>query len=303
MALVNAKCTSCGANLEVDGTQDAAICKYCGTAFIVEKAVNNYNIASAQINAQTVIINKNTASDFKIINGELERYYGNDKDVVVPDNVFLIKANAFSKNRQVESILVPESVREFEMGSFNSFAKTLYTPFNDCENLKKITFSNRNISLHKDVFWGCGNLSEINFNGGLKIYDSVDNIATLPYDLDTKNLQKAEVILDFFPTHGLLSECLMNGIDISEKLELLEDIQTAEQNRQSEILLVEAQKTESKAKAVRAVGIFLIAVWVFTLLLLLAGALPEDAPVGIPIVLGLCGLAGIITLIASYNIN
>jgi DNA-directed RNA polymerase subunit RPC12/RpoP len=65
MALVNAKCTACGANLEVDGTQDAAICKYCGAAFIVEKAVNNYNIenniANAQINVQTVYVDSNAS--------------------------------------------------------------------------------------------------------------------------------------------------------------------------------------------------------------------------------------------------
>ena len=44
MPLVNAKCTNCGANLEVDNAQDAAICKFCGSAFVVEKAINNYNI-------------------------------------------------------------------------------------------------------------------------------------------------------------------------------------------------------------------------------------------------------------------
>lgn len=43
MALIPAKCTQCGANIEVDVSQEAGICKYCGTAFITEKAINNYN--------------------------------------------------------------------------------------------------------------------------------------------------------------------------------------------------------------------------------------------------------------------
>lgn len=43
MALVPAICTQCGAAVEVDDTKDAAICKYCGTPFIVEKAIKNYN--------------------------------------------------------------------------------------------------------------------------------------------------------------------------------------------------------------------------------------------------------------------
>lgn len=43
MAFIPAKCTQCGANIEVDDTKDAGICKYCGTAFVTEKAITNYN--------------------------------------------------------------------------------------------------------------------------------------------------------------------------------------------------------------------------------------------------------------------
>ena len=43
MALVAAKCPQCGANLNVDETKDACVCEYCGTPFITEKAINNYN--------------------------------------------------------------------------------------------------------------------------------------------------------------------------------------------------------------------------------------------------------------------
>lgn len=42
MALVAAKCTECGAAIEVDESKEAGICRYCGTAFITEKAINNY---------------------------------------------------------------------------------------------------------------------------------------------------------------------------------------------------------------------------------------------------------------------
>lgn len=43
MGLIAAKCTQCGANIEVDDSKEAGICKYCGTAFITEKAIINYN--------------------------------------------------------------------------------------------------------------------------------------------------------------------------------------------------------------------------------------------------------------------
>ena len=42
MALIPAKCTQCGANIHVDDTKEAGICESCGTAFITEKVINNY---------------------------------------------------------------------------------------------------------------------------------------------------------------------------------------------------------------------------------------------------------------------
>lgn len=44
MPLVPAICTQCGAQIEVDDTHEAGICKHCGTAFITEKAINQYTI-------------------------------------------------------------------------------------------------------------------------------------------------------------------------------------------------------------------------------------------------------------------
>ena len=58
MPLVPAICTQCGAQIEVDNSYEAGICKHCGTAFITEKAINKYttnitnnnNFAGANIN-------------------------------------------------------------------------------------------------------------------------------------------------------------------------------------------------------------------------------------------------------------
>lgn len=47
--LVAAICTQCGAQLDVDPEKEAAVCPYCGTPFIIEKAINNYNIQHAHI--------------------------------------------------------------------------------------------------------------------------------------------------------------------------------------------------------------------------------------------------------------
>ena len=44
---VNAKCTNCGAKLEVNPDLTKAQCSYCGAEFIVEQAINNYNVQIA----------------------------------------------------------------------------------------------------------------------------------------------------------------------------------------------------------------------------------------------------------------
>lgn len=55
MALVPAKCTNCGGDLQIDNTKDAAVCPYCGGAFIIEKGIKLYN-QSCTIHGDTVNI-------------------------------------------------------------------------------------------------------------------------------------------------------------------------------------------------------------------------------------------------------
>ncbi len=61
MGLIAAKCTQCGANIQIDDTKEAGICEFCGTAFINEKAINNYNISmdNVVINSDNVNIYNN----------------------------------------------------------------------------------------------------------------------------------------------------------------------------------------------------------------------------------------------------
>ena len=57
MPIVPALCTQCGAAVEVNDAQDAAICPHCRTPFIVEKAINHYHTThNYQINGGVVNI-------------------------------------------------------------------------------------------------------------------------------------------------------------------------------------------------------------------------------------------------------
>lgn len=61
MAKVPAKCTQCGANIEIDDGADAGVCPYCGTAFVTQKAINNYN---TYVTAHITVDGKNADEAF-----------------------------------------------------------------------------------------------------------------------------------------------------------------------------------------------------------------------------------------------
>ena len=53
MPTAPAEYTACGSLLQVDNSNDAAICQHCGTVFIIEKAAANYN-ASIQMGSWAI---------------------------------------------------------------------------------------------------------------------------------------------------------------------------------------------------------------------------------------------------------
>jgi DNA-directed RNA polymerase subunit RPC12/RpoP len=69
MALVKAQCTECGATIEVNPNATNLTCRYCGSNFIVEKAIKNYNINVNKSN----IINNFSGANVTIINNVPEQ--------------------------------------------------------------------------------------------------------------------------------------------------------------------------------------------------------------------------------------
>lgn len=66
MPFVKAICSNCGGILEVDNSREAAICPFCGTPYIVEKAVQQY---------YTVVNNTNNIEHATFVNGFNEERY------------------------------------------------------------------------------------------------------------------------------------------------------------------------------------------------------------------------------------
>ena len=74
MPLVAAQCTQCGANLTIDNSTDAAVCPHCKTAFITEKAINNYNTYNKntyEIQNANILINDEKSIENRLKNAEV----------------------------------------------------------------------------------------------------------------------------------------------------------------------------------------------------------------------------------------
>ncbi len=153
MPFVNAQCTNCGAGLEVDSTKEAAVCPYCHSAYIVEKAINNYNTVN-HIQASVVNVYGGNTADFVIRAGTLEKYNGAAEEVVIPNNVRHISRNAFRGCRGLKKVTVPGSVECVEgLGA----SDTCEAP----ENLEEVIIENGVKQIGKEAFFSCPKLKKV----------------------------------------------------------------------------------------------------------------------------------------------
>ena len=127
MSLVAAKCTQCGANIEVNNETEAAICPSCHTPFITEKAINNYitnnntfsttNVTkNTSINTETVYMADER--EFVIVAGELREYRGECTNVVIPEGVTKIGDKVFAE-MNITGITIPNSVTAIGKSAFD----------------------------------------------------------------------------------------------------------------------------------------------------------------------------------------
>ena len=137
MPFVQAKCPNCGGFLAVDNSKDAAICQFCNTPFVVEKAINNYNInISGNVNVEKATINVEGAPS--VIN-------------------LLIRAHSFVLSKEYDKAISYYN-RVLDIDPLNSEAK---------ECIEKITTPKRdNLILERKPSF---------FSGPIKLYVYVDS--------------------------------------------------------------------------------------------------------------------------------
>jgi transcription initiation factor TFIIIB Brf1 subunit/transcription initiation factor TFIIB len=95
---VPAVCPKCGGQLDVDPSQEAAVCKYCGTPFVVDKAIQNYTIQNAHIDHAdkvTVDLKGSVDSVIGLVERELDK---NREDRREENREFNENSKEFMKN-------------------------------------------------------------------------------------------------------------------------------------------------------------------------------------------------------------
>lgn len=156
MKLVNALCTNCGAALMVDTQKDAAICEFCGSAFIVEKAINNYNYQinnHNHIQADVVNVYGAPSNEFRILAGRLIEYCGASAHAIIPNGVSVIGSHAFAGLDCLKSVTIPQGVEVIEAGAFS-----------DCINLLRISIPDTVRTINVGTFKNCNKLSQVSYS-------------------------------------------------------------------------------------------------------------------------------------------
>ena len=130
MALLQAKCTNCGGILQVDGSNDAAICPYCNSAFVVEKAVANFfysNVSS--VNASVVNIYNHETTPTVSVN--VAPAVSEKVKLPPPSRSFMRKvslANRFSKS--IQHGLILRSDGQLDVLEYGSFRRPMHWVLN-----------------------------------------------------------------------------------------------------------------------------------------------------------------------------
>ncbi len=194
MPFVQAKCPNCGGMLAVDNSKKAAICQFCEDAFIVEEAINNYNIYNTINNTynndnrsthnygEGTVVNvyEDKTKDFIIKGGVLERYEGAPVDVVIPDGVIEIGAGCF-KGLRIKSVVIPDSVVSID-----------YEAFAHCVNLTSVIVPDNVTNIDETAFENTPYYSEryagkdfVIEEGVLKEYKGDSADITIPIEATT----------------------------------------------------------------------------------------------------------------------
>ena len=89
-------------------------------------------------------------SDFKISGAVLNKYLGEETDVVIPKGIIAIESRAFAECRKIKSVVIPASVKQIRTSAFEN-----------CKALSSVKLHDDELTIADYAFKGCNKLTDI----------------------------------------------------------------------------------------------------------------------------------------------
>lgn len=139
----------------------------------------------ADTDVTTITVDSNN-TEFKVVDNVLFATYGGDyltaypvadgkTTYTIPDGTVGLASYLFSGDQTIKSITIPDSVYEIEQYAFAwSSVETIAIPegvaelrgtFCSCDKLTEVTIPTTVTDIYKQTFYGCNNLTTVNYNG------------------------------------------------------------------------------------------------------------------------------------------
>lgn len=161
MPLVPAICTSCGATLSVDHEKEAAICPYCGTPYVVAKAIsffqNRYNISANVVNVYNIGTNRheegNKASETRAWLNQLKSDYNGLTKLCDINNLYKYAQGiqCDSTNRELAKQIFTQYCDDFRSGNLPE-QEIIFNPPSCLKEISDLNEKSLNLGCLKKLF-------------------------------------------------------------------------------------------------------------------------------------------------------
>lgn len=157
--------------------------------------LNSFNISAAANSKNDIYLNsldssvKETTSKFTVNSeGVLIKYNGDDKEVIIPQNVKSIGFGAFMEHSEIEKIVFPNSLEVIDEYAFYACTslKEIIIPdnvsrigrlaFGDCSNCTEVFLGESVKDMGEFIFWGCTSLKNINVSQNNRNYTAYQGL-------------------------------------------------------------------------------------------------------------------------------
>ena len=265
MPLVECKCTNCGAVLKVDSAHDAAVCEFCKTPFIVQKAINNFNNINNISDSVVNIYGGNSQEKENLIKRMLMFVEEGKREQALQYSERVLDMDPECAEAYLCKLLVSLNIRQI------SDLEKLQEPFDRNENyLKVIKYSDElgekikranNIVKKESVYKSAVKLTDENSK-------SVANIGIRAQRIIEKNEQAIklfESIVDWKDSRTKIDECKAK----IEEIKIAEEKAEAERKRKAEEARITVEKTKAKNKKIAIICVLIVTALIVFLIVFL----------------------------------